>query len=356
MKHTYLFLFFLLIAATLPAQLQRGDRLLTIASPGEVSGVNGVDVYDTGEFGTIFYDTRWEGGLGYVSATYGYVLHPRWVAGAGVSVGGTSSGGFDAAVALSPYLRYYLINRPNLLLFGEASTALGLGSEGFNTSDYVPLRAGVQFPVATNVLLTPELTYTVGPGANRLAATFGIDLLLGRNNRPDERATGSFAAGDLLLGGQLASLSLQRNYYAGVLSGGGHYFLSPRFAVGAGLTLQQSRFTSDFNAPSGDNVYRQTQIGGGLSARYYLNQERHLLWFLEAGGTYGRRSDKSPFTPDTDSYSELGLLGRVGAHLFVRDNIGLEITPELRYRHERYAIGNRSGVSLGMSFGVSFKL
>ena len=332
----------------LQAQLQRGDQLLSVSglqvAPGEtVSPLLGDNL------AVLRYFPQAAGGGGVLAAgiDYGYLLTDRLaVGGSLVGILGIGSGEGDGAAALNPYLRYYAINRPDLMAFGQLNVGTLAVNQGEFFDEGYALSAGVHLPLAAGILATPMASYQFNRGRNLFTVGAGVTLVLGKNNRPDERPAANLQRGDVLLGAQSLSLGTREGVltFGGGL--GGYYFLSSRFALG--LALEGSRTRIEFGQ-RGTDAFVSSRLGFGAGARYYLTTTGRSLWFTEIGISRDRYRVDDGFRTDF-TVTQTSLLGGGGLQWFIRDNVALEVGPQLRY----YTSDDE--LTVNANFGIRFRL
>ena len=281
------------------------------------------------------------------------MLSPRLAIGAaGSFYAGRSDYGSSSYIGLSPFFRYYVINRANLMLFGQLSTSAFINNfdriAAFNS---VGVQVGLHYPLTAGVLLTPSIAYGRNDGYNGVSAGAGIQLVLGKNTPSEEQAVGRLQRGNILAGAQAINLRISNGEAAYGTSLGGYYFLSNRFALG--VTLGGSRSGQQYFNGIGDEKIVYYTIGVGLGTRYYLNTEQHILWFIEAGASYDKfiRQSRDRGYDDGDTAY---VLGGGGAQVFLRSNVALELGPQLRYRLPGGLYNKR--FDLGLNFGIRFLL
>ena len=331
---------------TLDAQLRQGDQLLRVGSSLQLFD-GGTNVMDGGNLASVGYSGDYPGTVVSAGGNYGWLVTDRLAIGSAVNGLLTVHDiGTDASLSLSPYLRYYLYNQARLMVFGEASVGTVIGDDRSTVGDNVTLRLGGHYPLAAGVLLTPALTYQINQGRNIFSLGAGIELVLGPNNRPEARPTPTFKRGDVLLGGQFASLSALRNSVGVGAELGGYYFLHPRFAMG--VAVQGSRFGGKWELGSRTQRIRSISYGLGVSSRYYLNARGRYRWFAEAGISFSHFDFRDDFAATEDNRTYL--LGGAGMQWFVRENVALEVAPQLRYDRRIEVLSST------VNFGVRFLL
>ncbi len=340
----YVYLFLLVCCSTpLFSQIQRGDRLIMM------NGAGGVVAPYASELGSLtfrdfgnFTDDQVALNL---RVRYGYALRDRLVVGTGVGVGLTYQDGLSTGFGLSPFARYYFLNRSTLGVFAEAGTGIssyryGDSEREFSAFGQLDLSAGIQVPLAPGLLLTPAVGYSVWEGSNTVSVGVGLELLL-QPDEDDAEVVGSFGKGTLTLGAQSAHLNFQESIFSGGFTAGGQYFLTDRVAVGAQLGLSVLRVELPDSDPDLGNSQRAYSLGVGGSLRHYLGSPQRLRWFVDGGGgvTYSRHtvqlSDGSTAGNGLISHTNQSINPYIaaggGAQYFLRDNVALEVGPQLRY-------------------------
>ena len=349
----YVTLCLLLCLATVGyGQLQRGDRLLGILPSLSFHTQTATPLADD-NLGRLSFAPVDNTAEVRAATDYGWMLSSRLAVGAaGSFYAGRSDYGSTSYLGLAPFFRYYFMNRTNLMLFGELSTSAFLNNFARVTAfNSMSARVGLHYPLAAGVLLTPSIAYGSSEGYNGVYIGAGIQLVLGKNTRPEERAVGSLQRGNMLAGAQAANLSFYDGEITYGTKLGGYYFLSNRFALG--VTLGGSRSGQQyFNGIRDEKIVYYT-IGVGLGTRYYLNTEQHILWFIEAGASYDKfiRQSRDRGYDDGDTAY---VLGGGGAQIFLRSNVALELGPQLRYRLPGGLYNKR--FDLGLNFGIRFLL
>ncbi|WP_157974365.1 outer membrane beta-barrel protein [Lewinella sp. IMCC34183] len=340
MKHIFTLLVLLLFSVSATAQLQRGDRLIfssptgsyTFPTPSPAAGASAG--YDAGDdFSTVRF-----------AASYGHAVLDRVMVGTALYGDFYLMEGGQSFLSLSPFLRYYFLNREKLRVFGEVGSRLGKAGENFTAFDQLNLSAGLQIPLQSDVFFTPNLSYTAMEGENNLGAGARLEIQL-RERDGAEKAIGSLRKGQLMLGAESIGIGRRSNFTSAGLSVGGHYFLSDRLA--AGVTLGGNHFTVQNTMT--DQFIHSSNLTLGASARYYLNNEAHTLWFVEGG--VGRAWQRQK-TQGADAFSFGTTSASVGggAQIFVRERISLEVAPLLKYDFRTEKLG--AGLNLGLRFNL----
>lgn len=349
----YLILLLLLTSSLLQAQLQRGDRLLS-ASGASLTPELLTTALEGSKLGQLLYFPTAEAGIFYLAPEYGFALADRFVLGGqllfatGINTGGTS------AYSLTPYARYYFLNRPNLLGFAQLRSGIDRGISGdegeVTAFDEVVATAGLQLPIGRGILLTPSVYYLAQSGRNTLGLTAGVELILGRNNRGEGAALAGFDRGSIMLGGTFLSAGFSKLVDSGGFSLGGYYFLTSRLALGVGIAYGTTKVSlgSGIGRPAGD--FTNSNFSIGLAPRLYLTTQQHLVWFVEAGIDWQRSRSEFNQNLSMETLSSFSVSAAGGAQLFVRDNVALEFGPRLRY------LTDEDEVLLGLNFGVRFLL
>ena len=347
----YFTLFFLLLVQAYGwGQLQQGDRLLELRStqfPTDYSAhpSNG------GNLAQLDYYARSPAVQLSSSLTYGWMLSNRLALGASVRAGAQLGERTYAAVSLSPYLRYYLINTERLMAFGQVTSGAYYDNDQINYGGGIALKAGLHYPIAPGVLLSPAVSYVVcKEWSNVVSLGGGIALVLGRNNRPETGPVVQFERGDLLLGSQFVSFSSRRETTRYGVDLGGYYFLTSRVAVGGSIGADRSR--SIVNLQPTDNRQTSFDVSVGTAVRYHLTTGRRLGWFSELGGSYTYLTAAYPDGSDFHRHLGSATLG-IGAQFFVRDNVSLELVPQVRHQFSKYAY---QSYAPRLNFGIRFLL
>ncbi len=348
MKHSVFFVFCFLLAGTLNAQIVRGDRILSL-TPTHPSAAFGSPVLQpqTAATAGIYYDAAFEDTRAFIGADLGYAVLDRLLI--GLAVNGTRSmsdqtGRFHAFL---PRLRYYVINRPNLMVFGQAGTSL-TNFDGerdyFKTLD---VAAGVHFPIGFDALLTPKLSYVVTEGNNYLGLSLGLEVRT--NGGEEEKAIAGFRKGRIMVGATSAGFTRIDDDYNAQLEVGAHYFLLDRLAVGG-----QFGYIGDYvtirtgSNTAGTLTYKS--LYAALAARYFLTEGRRLVWFAEGGLGHRRTVLKSDVLIDQDAEGEGCLTLGGGAQLYVKSNFALEVGPSAQYSFAA------ESWKYGLNFGFRFLL
>ena len=344
MRYTFTLLC-LCLSLVAHAQIQRGDHILTLDRSATALG-------NARDLGGLFYQSEFDNIGISVFPTYGYALTDRLV------LGGTpnlalynTDGDWGAGFGLNPYLRYYLINRERLGVFGQVSTDLGINDGGIYGFSSARLRTGLQLPLTSGVRIGPTLDYVVNSGRNYFTLGGTIEIVLNADDAGEEQPVGTFSRGTVMLGGQLANVRVSKNFTGGDLYLGGHYFVSDRIAAGLSVGLQGGQ--QDYSNSSQDFFYRYDRQSVDLSARYYFTTGKRLIWYGEAGGGYFRSVQRSenPFGAQRLSEDGLSAFASFGGQYFVRDNIALEFGPQLRQ-----IFGGNRNTTFGLTAGVRFFL
>ncbi|MGB3799086.1 MAG: hypothetical protein WA952_04680 [Lewinella sp.] len=316
------------------AQIQRGDQIITLKAPSSTTGPS--PLYHAPDFGESFFIPSGNRLYFSLSPTYGYALTDRLVAGGTVHLDfDASEAGWSGLLGLSPYLRYYAINREKLGLYGQVSTNLyvaggripgvTIADAGFSAFTTANLQVGVQLPLTSGVRFGPVLEYQIESGRNLLTLGAQIEILLRRDGEAEAGPVSSFRAGSVMLGGQLAGVGFRKNLVYGNFRLGGHYFLADRLAVGLSLGASTTRFGVN-------SIWKGVTLSTDVSARYYVTTGKRLVWYAEAGGGYftGRQWYDDQFDSPDYQGGYFSVTGAVGGQYFVRENIALEFGPQWR--------------------------
>ncbi len=353
MKHTFTLLFILLLSGLAHAQLQKGDWLIALDRDGGLVPPYSADLGGLSVQKDPFTDDT-RAGLDF-GVTYGYAVIDRLVVGASVDAGVSFLDGLSGSYRLDPFARYYFLNRPDLGAFGQVGTQIS--SYGYNDTHSafheLELKAGVQIPIASGLLLTPTVEYTARAGRNVLAVGAGLELLL-QPGTEGEQPTGDFGKGTLTLGAQSASFARRRRVLQGGFSVGGQYFLTDRLAAGVQLGFGYLRIDVGNFPTTVRDTYGGVSVDIGASARYYLSPPKRLVWFVDGGAGYTHSWSTNNVSLDTRRSSNTYLSAGGGAQYFIRDNVALEATPQFRYNLTDDELNPRT--SLGINFGFRVML
>lgn len=337
----FLLLVFLLTSLSLSAQMRQGDRLISTVNTGSSL----FPIPDPVAGAQLSFHPSADAFYASFAASYGYAVLDRLMLGSYVNGYYTSQEQSFSRYDLTPFVRYYVLNREKLQVYGEiGSNITNSGNSSFSAFTSATLSAGVQVPLAPDVFFTPALSYFAHAGRNSLTLGTGLQLRLGQREG-EERVIGRMARGQFMLGANSVGLFRRRNYFSGNVNLGGHYLLTDRLALG----LTAGGNYADFDVTSSGFPTNTSGVVLGTSARYYLNNERHVLWFAEAGA--GRTWSRQKYRTQRDvtlSYTSLMLGG--GAQVFIREHISLEVAPAIRYNTLTDA------ASLDLGFGIRFGL
>ena len=350
MKSSLTLLFSLLISTFLTAQLvQRGDRLLTLDG-ASVENVVFTPLLSGNLGGAFFESASGGGGAVYAVPTYGFAVSDRLVLGSGLTAIAAFSNGGGGGVYINPYLRYYAINNDRMGVYGQVSTGFGLGNGGLTGFNGVSVGAGLQIPVAPGILFGPKLDYMLGGRRNQLQFGANFEIRLGRNTRTEGSVVPAIGKGSLMLGTQLICAALAGSINGGQLAVGGHYFLTDRLTAALNLGFGGSR--ADFGSTNFPRTFRSDNYSIGLGSRYYLTTAGRLRWFAEAGAGWQRNSFRNNVNGSETRQSTSGYLltAGFGAQLFIRENVALEVAPQLRRIFEE----GRRGTNIGLNIGARF--
>ena len=347
-------LLFLVFALYVRAQVARGDLLLAL--PGTPDLYTSPDLVRANYNFSNHYRSF---GLG---ATLGYAFSDRLVVGASSFIYGSDypsddprvSAYSDLSVRLAPYLRYYAITGPRLGIYGEVSSPFQYASSGrFYEFNSLTLTGALQLPLSPRVRLGPALSYAVSKHSNTLNLLARLEIIFGKapGQLAEERSP-SFRPGMVMLGGQQGRISRTGRTCSLQLGVGGHYFLTDRFAAGllVGGYIQEHRD----NSGSQDRVAGKLQYYTTISGRYYLSTEGRVRWFTELGTaltqqTTYQRPNSQPLT--TSSRNGIQLTGTLGAQYFLRNNLALELGPQLQR-----PLGKQGQTVASLHAGIRFLL
>lgn len=343
MKHTFTLLLIFLLSGLTHAQLQKGDRLHAVGGSNSILSV-GATPLNQGNLGAVEYNPDIDQGRALIGTNLAWMLTDRIALGTGLSASLYFGQGAGTNLLLSPFARYYFLNRSALMVYGEVGTSAGKNQDVFTGASSLNLSTGIHLPVAPGILLSPALTYSINDGRNFVGVGAGIELILGKNGEEEGQATANLQRGDLLLGGQSFGAGFSKNVTNVGATLGGYYMLSERFALGG--TLSASYVSLSNEGSTGDVSFSGGGIG--IGGRYYLNTQAHTLWFVETGASFGWERGK--YASTVDKNSQPYLLAGGGAQIFIRDRVSLEAGPQLRYATKA------GGYALGGLFGVRFVL
>lgn len=315
MRTLLLFTSLFLFSCQLFSQIRKGDVLLT---PNNVITTSGsrLPTPITGNLAGLYALPEAETLILTTSPQYGFALSDRVMIGASFGVTAISLGG-DVLVAasLSPHFRYYVVNKSNLQLHGGLRAGISIVESGVvdGNAAYVQPTAGLGLPISPGVLFAPELSYTVVRGENPLRLDFKFDFILGRNNRPANKAKGNYGRGSWMFGSQLGVLSLSPGLNEFRISPEAHYFLGRRLAIGAqaGIQLAWNDGTTE------------SQPHLGLTTRYFPLQGQHIDVFAHLG--FGVQGDGEASRGNGFLVDNLVTMdGGLGGLLFLRERVALE--------------------------------
>lgn len=342
MRSLTLTLLFVVITAALPAQIRKGDRVLTPYNESPTS-FSTPPTAITSNVGGFFVSPGGESMVLNVLPQYGFALSDRVVVGAALAVS-ISFGNDGIAGGLSPFARYYVVNNPDLMVFGglRGSISLNESNRFVDVSSSFQPHVGLGLPLSPGILFAPELGYTIIGRRNQVNLSLGFDFILGRNTREEELVWGNYGRGSWMFGTQLGGVGItERSTFLRFMPEA-YYFLSRRFALGitAGTTLTRFEVTS--------RRIRAQQNHVGLTGRYFPVQGRHFDLFAHAGfqlefdeRNFGRRP-----TGDLLVDNLVIMDGGLGGLLFLRRNIALEAGVNLRVypQLENFELGLSSGI------------
>ncbi|WP_116108090.1 hypothetical protein [Lewinella sp. IMCC34191] len=236
-----------------------------------------------------------------------------------IVVGGLG-GGFPLIASLAPAVRYYFHNDARRMWYGS----LGPTFLWNDTWSYgVQLGGGLQIPVASSVLFSPNLVLDYGGERVIPVLEAGIELLLGNNRGPAERRAPELHQGSFLLGASSFQLSAVKDLQNWSMDLSAHYFVLRRFALSGRVLANVSRLEAD-----GENWTTAGHIEPGIGLRYYWNAGQSLLWFTDVAIDFG-------------TYSSGTLAG--GVNYFVGQHLALE-----------YGLYLQSSLDNNPVFGQSF--
>ncbi|CAH1002460.1 hypothetical protein LEM8419_03339 [Neolewinella maritima] len=342
MKAPITLLLLFLSISCIHAQIQRGDILLTL---GGIGGLN-----RGGTIGGASYDTKFDAATVYVLPTFGYALTDRIVLGGTTGFMASMGLGANTVFYLNPYARYYVLNKEKLSAFAQVSTGFSADSDGVSLFDELNLGMGLQFPVAPGILFGPTIDYTLGGRRNTVNFGANFEIRLGSNTRPEEPVVAGFRKGSIMLGSQFVSASFRKNIAQGGIAIGGHYFLTDRLT--AALYLGGGASDFEFGTSSQPRSYRSGSFSIDLGSRYYLTTRKRLVWFAEGGAGFRRSSFTSVAIGQESSSrsNSFNLSAGAGAQYFLRENVSLDVMPQVRHIFD----GASSTTTLGLNVGASF--
>ena len=336
------------------AQIRRGDRLFTLDGEGAFGAGNTAAVpLLAGNIGGLIYIPEYREGLVYTWPTYGLALTNRLVLGSGFAFGAEFGEYSGASYSLSPYLRYYGINRPGVGVYAEARTQVTYAGGTVYAADPVVVGAGLQFPLAPGIRVGPTVDYVIQGRNNSIQAAARFELVLGRNNRPADKPVAGFQKGSIMLGSQLVSAMFREKFRTVGVVVGGHYFLTDRLTTAVNVGVENGY--RDIGTSISTYVARWYSYSIGLGSRYYLTTQRQLVYFVEAGGGYervGGTMTRDDVVESRRSFDGSLVTVAAGAQLFIRDRVALEAGPQYRRvfdTDDRYSI-------LALNFGARFLL
>ncbi|MGB3799919.1 MAG: hypothetical protein WA952_08875 [Lewinella sp.] len=350
MRITCTLVFFCWFSCTRYAQIRRGDHLLTLNQTYSLEGPTQLfNAADIGEVGFELGDR-----ISYVSLspTNGYALTDRLVVGGSLNIKvGQINGHWAKGFSIDPYLRYYVVNRERLGIYGQVGSRVAIIQEPVSAFDRANLRAGLQWPLTSGVWIGPAVDYSIRSGANYFSLGGQIEVVLNSNGRDEASPASNLHAGALMLGGQLAGIGMNKWIKSGFVELGGHYFVTKRWAMGLSLGAQGGRV--DLLPPTRP-VEWPYRLSASLSSRYYLVSDGRLLWYAEAGAGYSiNHSDtdnqRSTGIPKSEQYA---YTAAVGGQYFLRHGIALEFGPQLR----RFSQDGIGFTYVGITGGVRFFL
>ncbi|MGB3801267.1 MAG: hypothetical protein WA952_15735 [Lewinella sp.] len=344
-----LFLFLCLIGTlSLNAQIARGDKLVSLSSyfpaaQADVALSHPQTAYNAG----IQYDGVSESTVAFYGGEYGYALRDRLLLGIGVLGIHEFSDGGSSTFLLEPRLRYYALNTPELMVFGQVGSAILRSEEIRQYFEAMQLTAGVHYPLSETVLLTPELSYDIREGRNSVMLELGLDVKIIKEEGEDVQS--GIRRGRVMLGAQSARLAFRDGATGAGLEVGGHYFLSDRFAVGG-----QVGYSGDYAqiATGGGNTSNLNfvQWNAAAATRYYLSTNGRMAWFAQAGLGLRRTSFVSDILVDIDAQTNGFFFFGGGLQLFTSEQFSFEGGPALQYN---LALGSWK---YGLNFGVRWVL
>ncbi|PPK85207.1 hypothetical protein CLV84_2099 [Neolewinella xylanilytica] len=343
------FLLFALCCNQLGAQIARGDKLLSLSSAfpsafADAPVSRPQAAYNAG----LLYDGQ-SGSVGlFFGGDYGYALRDRLVLGIG-SLGLIDfSSDADNVIVLRPSVRYYAVNAPSLMVFGQVGSSLTRIGEENTYFETLDLTAGLHYPLGSGALLTPKVAYTVNEGPNVLALSVGLELLMNSDDATDEVVAG-IRKGRVMIGAESVGFTLRDDDSALGVELGGHYFVLDRLALGA-----QIGYRGDYarlRSGTGDGTsLTYTTFNAALAARYYLTAPSRRVWFAEAGAGHRRSALRSDILVDVPATSQQYLFFGGGMQRFVRENLALEVGPNVQYN---FAGENWT---YGLNFGFRYLL
>lgn len=350
-------------AITLSGQLQKGATIqfgaaeASYRTQGAVtSAADNVSTFDS-----------------YVSYGWLYFLTDHWAVGGGLGAAAVSnlrSGGGG----LLPAARYYFNPEASSLHWFAATSAnfeFTFGSQTEVNLNQWNLGGGFNHFLNENVLLEVGANLSFGQTrggffrhpAYNLGA--GLQVYLSPEGREQKKsALPDIGRGSLLIGLSEAGLSYQPmdgdrifNFSLRPTVG---YFLTDRWAAGAGLTVSASQLR--FNSNNDNFLFESSALSLGLNAftRYYVGSpERRLRPFLlaELGVLHVNTRYEQPNQNTDFKGANTWLTGRtgVGANLFLAPRVALEgaLTYSLGKGHNwdgSTFTNNRLGLDLGFQF------
>lgn len=254
-----------------------------------------------------------------------FMLSDRLLVGGAIGTGVFSNNGnSDWGNFFQPEIRYYLTPQAakNKYFIGAVGgfdiTEFGDATYGFN--------AGLNRFVNESIALEAIASYQfVREVPNPFTLSLNFRSFISKEARAEWKKNGirTFQRGDWLVGRSIAEINFIADQFVLNLSPLAAYFLNERLAVGAEINA--------FTSLNDNNSFAQFS---GLTftpfTRLYLTDAKRWRWFAEAGISYVRTTGRveDAFTSINYSFSTRG---RVGANVFLTQNLALELFMEGNY-------------------------
>ena len=345
MRNLFLVLFY---SATLSlgAQIERGDMLISLANYFPATQFDLAAVPPPAAYGTgLRYDAELGNTSLYYGGEYGYAVLDRLMLGIAIAgIHPLEANGWKSTL-LQPRLRYYAVNRPGLMVFGQVGTSVVRVDPNQQYLGSWQLTAGLHHPLTGGVLLSPQLSYNFDSGPNSVVVGVTLDVRVGRSEAEDLEA--GIRRGRVMLGAQSARISVRERATVAGLELGGHYFLADRFAVGGQLGYG-GNFVELRTGNGTTASVHSTRLHLAASGRYYPSVGGRWAWFAEAGTGLMRSSVTSDILVNVDAETQAFLLLGGGLQYFTSEQFSLEAAPAVRYDFSREAW--LYGLNLGVRY------
>ncbi|NJB85924.1 hypothetical protein GGR26_001692 [Lewinella marina] len=331
----YLILLLVLsLSATANGQLKKKTQILTsviTASdterlPGRVQPITGLLLQEIPDINTT---------VASIGGSYGIAVRDQ------VAVGGSYRADFSFGengngvdhLMLCPWARGYLYNEPNLQVYGQLQTGIVYDSDEFDAFSTVIASAGVHVPIGPTIRFTPNISYAIQDGNNRVGIGANVEYHFTDFATEDREIDHSekYTEGGLIVGAQAVNFGFADNSFISTIRIGGHYFPSDRWSVGGDLGLSYDRTTFDSGGSSGSkSSFSTTDINLGVNTRYYVAPERRFSGYGEAGAGYYSRGFNTSYSNGGESDGHPYLRLGAGAQTLLCRNLLLEAGPEFR--------------------------